>query len=91
MEIYVDGVFDPLAARVVAVRIAAVPASTVLVVDFTNVVEFHDSAAAVLAQALAERTLVTLRGLGNHQLRLLHYLGARSLDVTRRGSEPNDE
>lgn len=91
MYIYVDGVFDPGAARAVAVRIDAVSASTALVVDFTNVVEFHDSAAAVLAPGLAERPLVTLRGLGNHQLRLLHYLGARFPDVTRRGSELDDE
>lgn len=90
MEIHVDGIFDPAAARVVAGRIAVVPASTVVVVDFTNVVEFHDSAAAVLAQALADRTLVTLRGVGRHHLRLLRYLGARFLDATKLHSESND-
>jgi hypothetical protein len=80
MEIHVDGVFDPAAARAVAGQISSVPASTAVIVNFTNVVQFHDSAVAPLAQALAEHSLVTLRGMGRHQLRLLRYLGARFLD-----------
>jgi hypothetical protein len=90
MEIHVDGVFDPSAARSIAARIAVVPAGAFLVVDFTKVVEFQDSAAAPLAQALADRTVVTVRGLGRHHLRVLRYLGTRFVEVTRPGSEPSD-
>ncbi len=47
-----------------------------LVLDFTGVREFHDSASFSLANALRAfgNVQVTLRGLTHHQFRLMRYL-----------------
>jgi hypothetical protein len=45
-------------------------------VDLTRVREFHDFGVTVLAQALQRRRgKVSVRGLRQHHLRLLRYLG----------------
>jgi hypothetical protein len=48
-----------------------------LIVDFTEVREFHDAAFFSLSKALRAlaRVKVVLRGLTRHQARLLRYLG----------------
>lgn len=87
VEIRLDGVFDVSAAQAVVRALDKAPPERELRVDLTHVREFHDFAVAVLAQALAKRREnVTVRGLRQHQLRLLNYLGlgqtAEPMDVS---------
>jgi anti-anti-sigma regulatory factor len=71
----VEGVLDLQAARELAARIAA-SGDAVLRVDLTRVREFHDFGVTVLAQALQRRRgKISVRGLRQHHLRLLRYLG----------------
>ena len=76
VEIRMEGVFDVAAAQSVVRAIEKAPVGRDVRVDLTHVREFHDFAVAVLAQALAKRREnVAVRGLRQHQLRLLNYLG----------------
>lgn len=76
VEIRMEGVFDVAAAQSVVRALDKAPAERDVLVDVTHVREFHDFAVAVLAQALAKRREnVAVRGLRQHQLRLLNYLG----------------
>ena len=75
VEIRMEGVFDVTAAQTVVRALDKAPNDCEFRVDLTHVREFHDFAVAVLAQALAKRREnVTVRGLRQHQLRLLNYL-----------------
>ena len=87
LEIRMDGVFDLSAAQLVVRALERAPAERDVRIDVTHVREFHDFAVAVLAQALAKRReRVAVRGLRQHQLRLLTYLGlgqtAEPLDMS---------
>jgi anti-anti-sigma regulatory factor len=87
VEIRMEGVFDVAAAQTVVRAIERASADRDVRVDLTHVREFHDFAVAVLAQALARRReRVAVRGLRQHQLRLLNYLGlgqtAEPLDMS---------
>lgn len=74
--IRMEGVFDVAAAQAVVRALDNAPMGRVVRVDLSHVGEFHDFAVAVLAQALAKRREhVSVRGLRQHQLRLLNYLG----------------
>ncbi len=74
--IRMEGVFDVSAAQTVVRALDRAPDGNPVRVDLTHVREFHDFAVAVLAQALAKRREnVSVRGLRQHQLRLLNYLG----------------
>jgi anti-anti-sigma regulatory factor len=76
VEIRMEGVFDVTAAQAVVRAIEKAPSEREVRIDVTHVREFHDFAVAVLAQALAKRREnVSVRGLRQHQLRLLNYLG----------------
>lgn len=76
VEIRMEGVFDVAAAQQVVRALDKAPAERDVQIDLTHVREFHDFAVAVLAQALAKRReRVVVRGLRQHQLRLLTYLG----------------
>ena len=76
VEIRMDGVFDVEAAQSVVRALEKAPTERDVRVDLTHVREFHDFAVAVLAQALAKRREnVTVRGLRQHHMRLLGYLG----------------
>jgi anti-anti-sigma regulatory factor len=76
LEIRMEGVFDVTAAQTVVRALEKAPLGREVRVDLTHVREFHDFAVAVLAQALAKRREhVSVRGLRQHQLRLLNYLG----------------
>jgi len=76
VEIRMEGVFDVSAAQTVVRALEKAPRGREVRVDLTHVREFHDFAVAVLAQALAKRREnVVVRGLRQHQLRLLNYLG----------------
>lgn len=76
VEIRMDGIFDVTAAQTVVRALDIAPAERDVRIDLSHVREFHDFAVAVLAQALAKRREnVSVRGLRQHQLRLLNYLG----------------
>jgi anti-anti-sigma regulatory factor len=84
-----DGVFDAAAARALRKRLNAVPRDAKVVVDFGQVRALHDLGVADLAAALAQRDgpAVTLRGLCQHQHRMLRYFGV-DLDAIRAAHAP---
>ncbi len=74
--IRMDGVFDVPAAQRLARALAQTDANEQVRIDLTHVREFHDYGVTVLAQALASRgARIVVRGLRQHHLRLLRYLG----------------
>ncbi|BDG03755.1 STAS domain-containing protein [Anaeromyxobacter oryzae] len=74
--IRMDGVFDVPAAEALARVIAEAGEGVEVAIDLTHVREFHDFGVTVLARALASRgARVAVRGLRQHHLRLLRYLG----------------
>jgi hypothetical protein len=76
MVIRMDGVFDVPAAQRLARTLAQTDTNEQVRIDLTQVREFHDYGVTVLAQALSARgTRIAVRGLRQHHLRLLKYLG----------------
>jgi anti-anti-sigma regulatory factor len=74
--IQLEGVFDGLVARRLEALLARAGAGARFEIDLTHVREFHDFALAVLAHALTQcAASVALRGLRQHQIRLLRYFG----------------
>lgn len=69
-------VFDDAEARRVVQLPSADGPDVEVEIDFAAVEAFEDRVSSPLASALAGRPgIVTLRGLGRHQVRLLRYLG----------------
>jgi hypothetical protein len=81
LTIRLEGVFDIAAARRVQDELARAQPGVRVRLDFPHIREFHDFGVAALAQALGEggALVVGLRGLRDHQVRLLRYLGAGAL------------
>jgi len=76
LVIRMDGAFDIDSVQVIRERIEALPVETEVYVDLSRVREFHDRAVALLAEVLAvARARVFVRGLRQHQYRMLRYLG----------------
>jgi anti-anti-sigma regulatory factor len=74
--ITLQGVFDGVAARHVEERLLRTAPGDRILVDLTQVREFHDFGVAVLGRALTRcRGEVKLRGLRQHQVRVLRYFG----------------
>jgi hypothetical protein len=74
--IRMDGVFDIEAARAIQDRIAHAAEGTEIYIDLSRVRDFHDRAVAVLAEATATSSArVSVRGLRQHQYRMMRYLG----------------
>lgn len=74
-EIQLDGVFDIAAAKRVAAALDDARYAEVRV-DLTRVLEFHDFAVALLADAIAARRApTTVAGLQERHLRMLRHLG----------------
>lgn len=73
--IQVTGTFDGRAAARLSGWLGEVPASTPLVVDFSRAYGCEDLVLAAVADRLAGRERLVLRGLGRHQERLLRYFG----------------
>jgi len=71
----VNGTFDGKAAARLSGWLGEVPASEPLVVDFTRARGCEDLVLAAVADRLAGRDRVVVRGLGRHQERLLRYFG----------------
>jgi ABC-type transporter Mla MlaB component len=76
LVIRMDGTFDLAAARQVLQVLEKVQEGGEVYVDLTHVRDFHDGAVALLADALVGvKRRVYVRGLRQHQYRMLRYLG----------------
>jgi hypothetical protein len=77
LTIRIEGVFDVPAARRVRELLDAAPETDTVSVDLSHVREFLDPGVAVLAEALSgpAASRVAVRGLRQHQIRMLRYLG----------------
>ena len=74
-----DGTFDTNAAQEVLKVFQDAPEGSEIYVDLARVREFHDHAVAKLAEALVgTRHHVSVRGLRQHQYRMLRYLGVKT-------------
>jgi anti-anti-sigma regulatory factor len=82
--IQLDGVFDAVTAWSLRRRLGVLPSDANVVLDFTQVREFYDLGVAVMASSLAglEGPRVSVRGMCQHQHRLLRYFGV-NLDARR--------
>lgn len=77
--IRMDGVFDKACAQKIGRELAALADGTEVYVDLSHVRQFHDAAVAVLGDVLAAaHGRVSVRGLRQHQYRMLRYLGVPS-------------
>jgi anti-anti-sigma regulatory factor len=82
--IWLDGVLDGVAARRVEEELLRARPGDRLLVDMTQVREFHDFGVAVLGRALTRtRADVRLRGLRHHQIRVLRYFGVDAEPLER--------
>jgi len=73
-----DGVFDLMAAQRIQEALHLVRAGGVLAIDLSRVVEFQDLGVAALAATIRQSgtaVRIVLRGLRQHQVSLLRYLG----------------
>ncbi len=76
LVIRMDGAFDIDSVQVIRDRVTSLPGGAEVYVDLSRVREFHDRAVAMLADVLAAtRARVSVRGLRQHQYRMLRYLG----------------
>ena len=76
LVIRMDGSFDIESVQVIQSQIADLPGGAEVYVDLSRVRDFHDRAVAMLADVLAAaRARVSVRGLRQHQYRMLRYLG----------------
>jgi anti-anti-sigma regulatory factor len=74
--IWLEGVFDGVAACHLEEKLLRTVPGDRILVDVTQVREFHDFGVAVLGRALTRcRAEVKLRGLRQHQVRVLRYFG----------------
>lgn len=73
--IQVTGTFDGKAAARLSGWLGEVPSGAPLVVDFTGARQCEDLVLASVAERLAGRDRLVVRGLGRHQERLLRYFG----------------
>lgn len=79
LVVRLDGTFDASAAQGVLKAMQDAPEDTEIYVDLARVREFHDHAVATFAEALVRtRHLVSVRGLRQHQYRMLRYLGVKT-------------
>jgi hypothetical protein len=77
LTIRIEGIFDVSAARRVLELLDAAPETNTVSVDLSHVREFQDPGVQVLAEALAGpgAARVAVRGLRQHQIRMLRYFG----------------
>jgi anti-anti-sigma regulatory factor len=85
VTLQVEETFDPHTASTLRARLVALGHAGV-VLDFSRVRTFRDSAIDVLTRGLTTPTL-QLRGLDNHQERLFRYLGIGAVPAPRRSVE----
>jgi anti-anti-sigma regulatory factor len=76
LVIRMDGAFDIESVQAIRSRIADLAGGDEVDVDLSRVRDFHDRAVAMLAEVLAAtRARISVRGLRQHQYRMLRYLG----------------
>jgi anti-anti-sigma regulatory factor len=76
LVIRMDGAFDIDSVNAIRKRIESLPGDAEVYVDLSRVRDFHDRAVAMLADVLAAaRARISVRGLRQHQYRMLRYLG----------------
>ena len=76
LVIRMDGAFDIDSVDAIRSRIEALPGDAEVYVDLSRVREFHDRAVAMLADVIAAASArISVRGLRQHQYRMLRYLG----------------
>ena len=76
VTIGLDGIFDGPAARRLEAVLARAEPGTRFRIDLAKVREFQDFGIGVLAHAITRcRARVALRGVRNHQIRMLRYFG----------------
>jgi ABC-type transporter Mla MlaB component len=76
LVIRMDGAFDIDSVDAIRSRIEALPDDAEVYVDLSRVREFHDRAVAMLADVIAAASArISVRGLRQHQYRMLRYLG----------------
>lgn len=74
--IRLDGTFDLAAVEEIQRVLAESPEGSEVYLDLSQVRDFHDRAVAVLADAVkAAPHPISVRGLRQHQYRMLRYLG----------------
>jgi anti-anti-sigma regulatory factor len=84
LSIVLDGVFDGPAARRLEARILGAQTYRKIRVDLSKVREFQDFALGILAHVLSRvEVQVVVRGLRQHQLRMLRYFGLSPEAVAR--------
>jgi ABC-type transporter Mla MlaB component len=79
VQLSVAGPFDLQAALRVARALTDAAEETMVRIDLTRVSDFDDSGVAVLGRALAGHPQADVRGLRQHQVRLLRYLGVEGV------------
>ena len=88
----VADVLDVRAAQAVSEAVAALSAGESVIVDCRAVRHFEDRALALVASALrAGAGRVALHGLGEHQWRVLGYLGVGDAQQRARAGDPGDQ
>ena len=76
LVIRMDGAFDIDSVQAIQSRIEGLPRDAEVYVDLSRVRDFHDRAVAMLADVLTvARARISVRGLRQHQYRMLRYLG----------------
>ncbi len=76
LVIRMDGACDIDSVDAIRSRIEALPDDAEVYVDLSRVREFHDRAVAMLAEVIgAAAARISVRGLRQHQYRMLRYLG----------------
>ncbi len=83
-SIRLEGAFDGLAARHLEALLDRAEPGARVHIDLTQVRDFHDFGIAVLGRAVTRsRAHVTLRGLRQHQIRVLKYFGVETEPLER--------
>jgi ABC-type transporter Mla MlaB component len=76
LVIRMDGAFDIDSVQSIRSRIENLPGDAEVYVDLSRVREFHDRAVALLAEVISlAAARISVRGLRQHQYRMLRYLG----------------
>jgi ABC-type transporter Mla MlaB component len=88
MQLAVSGPFDLPTALEIARSVSNASNEMLVRIDLTRVSHFDDCGVAVLARALAGHRLAEVRGLRQHQVRLLRYLGVEGVGGSMVDAEP---
>jgi ABC-type transporter Mla MlaB component len=89
IQLSVDGRFDLPAALRLARALSEADEETLVRIDLTRVSQFDDSGVAVLGRALSGHQRADVRGLRQHQVRLLRYLGVEGVGGSIVDAQPS--